>query len=38
MNTFTKNDTLMTKGVATILLLIHHLFYFKSYDFAAFLG
>ena len=35
--TFTKNDTLVAKGIAVILLLIHHLFYSKDYGFSSFL-
>ena len=35
--TFTKNDTLVAKGVATILLLVHHLFYTTNNDFSAFI-
>lgn len=35
--TFTKNDTLVAKGVAVILLLIHHLFYSMDYNFSSFL-
>ena len=35
--TFTKNDTLVAKGAAVILLLIHHLFYSVDYNFSSFL-
>ncbi len=35
--TFTKNDTLVAKGVAVIFLLIHHLFYTTNYNFDAFI-
>ena len=34
---FTRNDTFVAKGVAVILLLIHHLFYTTDYDFSSFL-
>lgn len=34
---YTKNDTLVAKGIAVILLLIHHLFYSKDYGFSSFL-
>ena len=35
--TFTKDDTSVAKGIAVILLLIHHLFYTTDYDFSSFL-
>ena len=34
---FTRNDTIVAKGVAVILLLIHHLFYTTDYAFSSFL-
>ncbi len=35
---FSLTDTLFAKGIALCLLLLHHLFYEKSYPFSAFLG